>query len=63
MFQKRHYEWIARDLNVILATETPEEHEAFMRVVCLLLAQRFARGGPRFDQWRFLEACGLGDDE
>lgn len=50
MFQKRHYEFIARALATI-----PQEAR---RAAAMEFAYRFASDNPRFDRERFMEACG-----
>ena len=50
MFQQRHFEALASELQAIGETET-------RRQFALLLADLFRRHNPRFSRSRFLAAC------
>jgi hypothetical protein len=62
MFNRRHYETIARDMKACLGFwiyQNSADARSIHALNCNQLATSFAAGNALFDRKRFLEACGL----
>lgn len=59
MFQKRHYEAIAKVLNELQLDGNPRRDRELTKQVAVALARMFKLDNPHFRWGTFLEACDL----
>jgi hypothetical protein len=58
LFQRRHYEWLARFMREQLASVSDDApHRSSSRLMVKMLANELSRANSNFDTDRFLRAC------
>ena len=59
MFQKRHYEFLARFLGREIEVSFEKERKLIIAGLARLLASELERDNPRFNRDKFLSAAGV----